>query len=210
MKPQRKPPRPKASAPDARRQIAEVQIGARLKHARLSRGYTLKQLAEAVSCSESLISKVENDKVRPSIYMLHRLTQALDTNIAALFSENGPEFGPVCILRSGQRPTFQVDPDWHAGDGMWLERIIAPAKGGLLQANILSLAPNARSDGVIQHPGEELGFVLEGQLELIVDEVVYVLQAGDAFFFPSSMAHGYRNTGKKIVRVLWVNTPPSF
>src|SRR6185312_7676666 len=55
----------------------EVRIGARLKHARLAKGYTLKQLAMVVDCSESMISKVENDKLRPSIAMLHRFSQAL-------------------------------------------------------------------------------------------------------------------------------------
>jgi transcriptional regulator with XRE-family HTH domain len=203
-------PRRKASEPDPRQAQPEVQIGARMRHARLAKGYTLKQLADAVSCSESLISKVENDKIRPSIFMLHRLTQALETNIAELFSAPDPGLLPVRIVRADQRPTFHVDPDWNAGDGVWLERLIAPAKGGLLQANILNLAPGARSDGVIQHKGEELGFVVEGLLELIVDEVVYVLRAGDSFFFPSSMAHGYRNSGDALVRVLWVNTPPSF
>lgn len=210
MKTAAKARRSKVYQPDAEDQLREVQIGARLKHARLARGYTLKQLANAVSCSESLISKVENDKIRPSIFMLHRLTHALDTNIAALFSGPDPELLPVRILRADQRPTFHVDPDWHAGEGVWLERLIAPTKGGLLQANILHLAPSGRSDGVIQHNGEELGFVVEGQLELIVDDVVYVLRAGDSFFFPSSMAHGYRNSGNETVRVLWVNTPPSF
>ena len=205
-----KPRRPRLPSQDDNDEFAGVQIGSRLKHARLARGYTLKQLADAVNCSESLISKVENDKVRPSIFMLHRLTRALETNIAELFSAPDPETIPVRIVRNDQRPTFHVDPDWHAGEGVWLERLIAPTKGGLLQANILNLAPNGRSDGTIQHNGEELGYVVQGQLELIVEEVVYVLREGDSFFFPSSMAHGYRNSGTETVRVLWVNTPPSF
>ena len=65
----------------------EVRIGMRLKHARLSKGYTLRELANIVKCSESMISKVENDKLRPSIAMLHRFSQALETNIASLISE---------------------------------------------------------------------------------------------------------------------------
>jgi transcriptional regulator with XRE-family HTH domain len=187
----------------------KVRIGIRIKHARLAKGYTLKELADVVECSESMISKVENDKLRPSIYMLHRLARALGTNIALLFSEHELSNEPVHIVRADQRPTFHVDPEWQ-GEGVWLERVIPPTKGALLQANVLNLSPNGRSDGVIAHTGEELGFVITGRLELDVDGVVYVLNAGDSFFFASSMAHGYRNTGDRLARILWVNTPPSF
>lgn len=187
----------------------EVRIGMRLKHARLSKGYTLKELANLVECSESMISKVENDKLRPSIAMLHRFSQALETNIASLISEPDPSGGLVSIGRSNQRPRIHVDPELQGAD-VWLERVIPPSNGGLLQSHVLNLSPKGRSDGLIRHTGEELGFVLAGEVDLEVEGVIYHLQAGDSFFFPSSLAHGYYNKGKTITRILWVNTPPSF
>jgi transcriptional regulator with XRE-family HTH domain len=187
----------------------EVRIGMRLKHARLTKGYTLKELANIVECSESMISKVENDKLRPSIAMLHRFAQALETNIASLISEPDPNVGLVSIVRDNQRPRIHVDPELQGAD-VWLERIISPSNGGLLQSHVLNLAPKGRSDGLIRHTGEELGFVIEGEVDLEVERVIYHLQAGDSFFFASSLAHGYYNKGKKITRILWVNTPPSF
>jgi transcriptional regulator with XRE-family HTH domain len=187
----------------------EVRIGMRLKHARLSKGYTLKELANIVECSESMISKVENDKLRPSIAMLHRFAQALETNIASLISEPDPNVGLVSIIRDNQRPRIHVDPELQGTD-VWLEQVIPPSNGGLLQSHVLNLSPKGRSDGLIRHTGEELGFVITGEVDLEVEGVIYHLQAGDSFFFSSSLAHGYYNKGKKITRILWVNTPPSF
>jgi transcriptional regulator with XRE-family HTH domain len=187
----------------------EVRIGARLKHARLAKGYTLKQLAMVVDCSESMISKVENDKLRPSIAMLHRFSQALETNIASLIAEPDPAAGLVSILRSNLRARIHVDPEYQGAD-VWLERVITPSTGGLLQAHVLNLAPGARSDGLIHHVGEELSFVIAGEVALEVDGTIYTLRAGDSAFFPSSLAHGYYNKSKQITRILWVNTPPSF
>ena len=43
-------------------------------------------------CSESFISKLENDKASPSFTMLHRLTAILGANVAALFAA-GDEVG---------------------------------------------------------------------------------------------------------------------
>src|SRR3546814_13677858 len=42
-------------------------LGMRLRHARKVAGLTLKQVAVAASCSESLISKLENDAASPSL-----------------------------------------------------------------------------------------------------------------------------------------------
>jgi len=188
----------------------EVRIGMRLRYARLSKGYTLAQLAEIAKCSESMISKVENDKLRPSIAMLHRFSQALETNIASLISEPDPNSEVVNIIRSKTHPRVHVDPEWQGAEGVWLERVIPPTPGGLLQSHILNLAPRGRSDGLISHTGEELGFVITGEVDLEVAGSIYELKAGDSFFFPSSLEHGYHNKGKQITRILWVNTPPSF
>jgi transcriptional regulator with XRE-family HTH domain len=187
----------------------EVRIGIRLKHARLAKGYTLKQLADVAECSESMISKVENDKLRPSISMLHRFAQALETNIASLIAEPDPSLGHVSIVRSNLRTRIHVDPELQGAD-VWLERVITPSNGGLLQAHVLNLAPGSRSDGLIDHVGEELSFVISGEVDLEVDGKLYRLQAGDSAFFPSSLPHGYYNKSKHITRILWVNTPPSF
>ena len=45
---------------------AEMRLGMRLKLARQIRGMTLKAVAEAASCSESLLSKIENGCSRRS------------------------------------------------------------------------------------------------------------------------------------------------
>ena len=68
----------------------EIRIGIRLKHARLTKGLSLRQLADEVGCSESFISKIENDKVRPSFSTLHRIVAALEMNVALLFAEEMP------------------------------------------------------------------------------------------------------------------------
>lgn len=52
--------------------------------------------------------------------------------------------------------------------------------------------------------------MLEGAVELIVDEEKEILLQGDSFFFNSELPHRYRNAGEGVTRVLWVNTPPTF
>lgn len=176
-------------------------LGLRLRHARLVAGLTLLQLAQKASCSESLISKIERSLATPSLTMLHRLAVALETNIGILTSEDGPTDSP--IIRHDERPVLKAG-------GIALERLVLPKRGGLLQANIHVVSPGEGSDGLIEHSGEEIGYVLEGTLELTLGESRYDLGPGDAFSFPSNVPHGYRNTGDDVARVLWVNSPATF
>ena len=176
-------------------------LGVRLRHARLVAGLTMTQVAQKSQCSESLISKIENGQASPSLAMLHRIVVTLDTNIAALTTDEAPKEGP--ILPNGERPVIKAG-------GISLERITLPKRGGLLQANIHIVPPGEASDGLIEHIGEEVGFVLEGNLELILGSERHLIQAGDAFYFSSQTPHGYRNVGKVAARIFWVNTPATF
>ena len=53
------------------------------------------------------------------------------------------------------------------------------------------------------HPGEELGYVLEGTLLLEVDgQPPRTLQAGDSFFVPAGTVHDGKNIGSVPAKVL--------
>jgi transcriptional regulator with XRE-family HTH domain len=186
---------------------ASAKLGLRLKLARQTRGMTLKEVALAAGCSESLLSKVENGKASPSLPMLHKLVEVLSTNIGRMFEEVDGEEG--IIFRAGQRPLIALDP-LRQGDGVALERVIPYSAGHLLQCNIHHIGANGTSAGPISHAGEEVGYVIAGVVELIVDERSFLLKAGDSFAFRSERPHHYRNGGSEPASIFWVNTPPTF
>ena len=182
---------------------ADSNIGRSIRSLRHIKGFTLKDLAEKTNCSESLISKIENGKAQPSLTMLHRIVHSLDITITVLFEESRADRGVV--TRAGDRSTFNIDKQ-----GSRLERLIPPNLGHLLEGNLHILAPGGGSEGVLMHEGEEVGFVLEGEFELMVENVTYILKPGDSFVYRSELPHSYRNPGKTRTKVLWVSTPPTF
>ena len=145
--------------------LAVVRIGARLKHARMVRGLTLKQVADAARCSESFVSKLENDKANPSFTMLHRSPGSL-ARMSQRYSRL-PTKGRV-ISHPDSRPVILTD-QLRVGKGIKLERLIPYSHGYLFQGNIHHIDTGGRSDGNIVHSGEEVGYVLEGEIELTVD-----------------------------------------
>src|SRR5262245_63306949 len=65
--------------------LARYAIGTRLRHARLMRGSRLKDVAAAAGCSASLVSKIENNKIEPSLQVLHKLCTVLKIGLGAAF-----------------------------------------------------------------------------------------------------------------------------
>jgi len=181
-----------------------LQIGARVKHARLLAGIRMRELALKVGCTESMISKIEAGRVVPSLQMLQRLVAALERDMASFFGSDLSS--PGLILRAGQRPLVTVDP-LRKGSGVAYERLVPFAAGHLLECNIHVVEPAAHKHDSITHQGETIGYVIEGQIELTIDTTSYSLSAGDSFFFKNHLTNSYRNIGPGRARVLWVNTP---
>lgn len=183
-------------------------LGVRLRLARQMKGLTLKELAERSGCSESLLSKVENGKLLPSLPMIHRVVQVLETNISWLFDE--PANDESVIFRKGTRPFITLDKSKGTSKGLTLERIIPFKDGHLLQCNIHHLEVGGQSGETITHEGEEVGYLLAGSVELKLNEDLFQLETGDGFCFRSNIPHSYRNVGEITASILWVCTPPTF
>jgi len=196
------------SSPDKRteRDVA-VGIGLRIKHARMLRALTLKELASAAGWSESMLSKVERGLATPSLSALHKLAGVLETNVGELTSPHPHPASPVLKADARMRVTFGARKG-HVG--VSLERLVLPQPGLLLQADIHILAPRESSEQQISHIGEELGYVLCGKVELNVGDDTYLLEPHDSFHFRSELPHSYRNVGDSEAKIIWVNTPPTF
>jgi quercetin dioxygenase-like cupin family protein/DNA-binding Xre family transcriptional regulator len=202
-----------AKAPRKKKAVAAAKpkdgfhLGARLKHARLLHQMRLKDVAARAGCSESMLSKIENELASPSLTTLHRLCKALTLSISDLLS-NG-KVDPWVIMRPDQRKTIGRR-NAAGSEGVSAEVLIPSAEGRLLEGFLVVIEPGGNTNGVLQHKGEEVGYVVEGQLELTINKEVRLLNAGDSFYFPSNLPHAYRNPGKTRLRVVWINTPPTF
>lgn len=181
-----------------------LQVGARIRHARILKGMLMRDLAHAVGCDESMISKIEGGKVTPSLVMLDKIVVALDRDMASFF---GLEIDEHKLVQTPEdRVTVEGDA-LRGGKGVSYERLVPFAAGNLLEANIHNVAPGGEKNDPITHQGEAVGYLLEGEIDLNIDGTTYQMKAGDSFFFKAHLTNGYRNTGTAVARIIWVNTP---
>ena len=72
------------------------------------------------------------------------------------------------------------------------------------------MAPGGQSEEQDPHEGEEFGYVLQGQVTLVLGDRRIRARRGESFYFEATEPHQLINTGKTPCRVLWVASPPSF
>jgi transcriptional regulator with XRE-family HTH domain len=178
-------------------------IGGRLRRLRKARGLSLRVLSDAADLSIGFVSQIERGLSTPSVRALSRLADALGVGIGELFpAEDGALDGEARIVaRAGQQPEIDIVPD-----GI-VKRWLTPfGRVPRLDIYMMELAPDASSgDRPYVHEGEEAGLVLDGGLELYVDDHRWVLGPGDSFRFASGRPHRFVNAGPRPARVLWVN-----
>lgn len=183
------------------------RFGLQLRHYRVMRKLKLKDLADLAGCSESLLSRIENNQLNPSLATLHRLCKALDISMANMMTPEEP--GKCIVTRPGERLVVgRTSP--RNSEKSEAEIFIPYADGRLLEGMVFTLLPGGTSNGRLSHQGEEVGYVLEGEFELSVEGEIHRLGAGCTFYFQSELQHEFRNPGSTITRLIWINTPPTY
>ena len=63
---------------------------------------------------------------------------------------------------------------------------------------------------MIDPPGEKIGYVLKGTIEIRAGEDVHELYEGDSISFPADVPHSWVGIDGDVIEVIWVQTPPAF
>ena len=66
-----------------------MDIGTKIKMVRIAQSLTLDQLAEMCEVSKGFLSKIENNKVVPSIARLINIARAMKINVSVLIDDDG-------------------------------------------------------------------------------------------------------------------------
>ena len=180
------------------------RFGEKLRKVRERKGLTLKVVAQQAGVSESLVSQIERNKVSPAIDTLLSLADVLDISLEYIFEEYRLS-RPVRISPTAKRRKI-------VEAGITYEEIIHPAESdGLhaLESYIITLPQMTQTHrGSYGHPGREFGYIIEGTATLQYETVLYTLNEGDSVSFAAFSPHILTNTSNKILKALWIVTPP--
>jgi transcriptional regulator with XRE-family HTH domain len=177
-------------------------IGMKLRALRTQKRLTLSRLAVETGLSTALLSKLETDRMVPTLPTLATISRVYGVGMSHFFSEPGQH--SLSITRKAH---LQVDG--RGADAVRITPLHAVAADDKLSARVIELAPSA--NGTVNESSSEttgLMYVLEGRLELNMGGLSEVLEAGDCVYLKSAMAMNLSAAGKHRCRVLSVTPAP--
>lgn len=179
-----------------------MNIGPQLKRLRNLNALTQEELASRADLTKGYISQLENDTTCPSIATLKDILDVFGVSMQEFFSapvETDPVFG----LEDRVLATDE-------GAAVAVELLVPAAQNRDMDPALVTLEPGAEMALQDVHEGEEFGYVLQGRIEVVLDNRAYTAKKNECFHFASDRHHAVRNIGKGQAQILWVVTPPTF
>jgi transcriptional regulator with XRE-family HTH domain len=173
-------------------------IGMKLRSLRTQKRLTLARLAAETKLSTALLSKLETDRMIPTLPTLATISQVYGVGMSYFFSE--PAKHTLSITRKAHLQ----------GNSRGLESVKATplnalAAGTRLVAQMIEFPAGGASsatDACYQASG--LVYVLEGKLQLDAGGLHETLEAGDCAYMESEMALAWSAANKHRCRILAV------
>jgi transcriptional regulator with XRE-family HTH domain len=186
--------------------LQRYSIGQKLRTLRLRKKVGLVELGRHTGLSPALLSKIERGKLFPTLPTLLRIAMVFSVGLEFFFTDD-PKRRVVAIVRRKERQRFPEKPD--AGEvAFHFECLDFPAVERELNAYYAEFQPLAPAQVRLhQHPGIEFVYLICGKLGLRIGEEESILEKGDAIYFDSHLAHGYRRIGKSLCAALVVTAP---
>ena len=183
-------------------------IGPRLREQRKHRGASLRELADKIGVSPSLISQIERDKVNPSVSTLWALVTELGLTMGDVFAETGTSGQPAVLVTppAGPVATPQTRAVMNLAAGVRWERLIA-GSDPLVEFVYVVYDVGGTScpeDSLVRHGGREYGYVISGRLGVRIGFDEYELGPGASISFDSSAPHRLWTLGNAPVHGIWV------
>ena len=164
------------------------QIGERLKGLREIFNISAEEVAELCEVSLEHYLKIEAGEADPSVYRLSRISKRYGIDLDVLIFGEEPRMRGYYITRAGKGPEVDRGNEYKYQSlaGGFRNRKVDPF---LAQVDPL---PGDKKYTQNTHDGQEFDFVLQGTLELTIEDKVLVLEPGDSIYFDSKRMHCFR------------------
>ena len=173
-------------------------IGMKLRALRTEKRLTLARLAAETGLSTALLSKLETDRMIPTLPTLATICRVYGVGMSHFFAEPGKH--KLSITRKAH-----LQGNSRGLDSVKAVPLNAIGEGARLVARMIDFPPGAASAAV--DPSRQtcaLVYVLEGRIQLDAGGMQELLEAGDCAYMESEMAFSWSNAGKNRCRLLEV------
>lgn len=181
-----------------------TKIGEKIKSLRLKREMSIEEVAKKSGLSASTVSGIEDQRVSPPLGTIILLAKALHVTVGEVFGESGDS--PFCIVRSEEKNTASRFGSTGGTTGGYSYKSLGHQKQNRhMEPFLVTLTPaEAAQAEPNRHDGEEILFVLEGQVEVKLADHTDILNPGDSIYYDSNLPHVVSCHGKEPAKIFAV------
>lgn len=168
-----------------------------LKHMRLGRNLSIRDVADGSGLSASFLSAVERGESDVSIGRLARIAEFFDQDLGSMLGYS----------TQLSRPSFVGKSDrilMNRGRGVRYELLRLP--GLNLELAVISFEPRSAFRDELTHEGIDTLYASAGELVLRVNDTDYPMRAGECAVFSAGFAHTIRNDSPRIATAFGLTT----
>lgn len=165
----------------------ETSIGRQVRAFRQELGLTNNELARNAGLSPSMLSKIENGQISPSLASLRSIAQALNVPMTALFRGYERD-GYAVFVKKGQGLNIERRGTRAGHQYQLLGHI--PTGPVTVEPYLVTLTTESDVFPLFQHEGLELIYILSGRVGYRHGPNLYHLEPGDSLFFDATVTHG--------------------
>ncbi|MCB9358067.1 MAG: helix-turn-helix transcriptional regulator [Calditrichaeota bacterium] len=172
--------------------LAKYSLGEKIRRLRLQKSMGLVELGRHTGLSAAMLSKLENGHVVPTLQTLSRIALVFSVGLDHFFADP-MQHKKVSVTRSTERLRF--DEKCNGKDLMYTFECLDYNATERKSSAYLATIEATENDKCAKHShnGHEFIYVLEGSLELRLEEEEVTLNAGDTAYFDASLPHSYRS-----------------
>jgi len=181
-----------------------INVGLSIKNIRIQKKISLKDVAAKSGISSSMLSQIEKGNANPSLNTIKSVANVLNIPLFKLFLENTDQKSEINILKKEDRKIMSTkDINYelitpNIPTNLEVMKMILKKKGAES-----SLTPKP-------HKGEEIALLLNGKVEIIIEESTATMVPGDSVYIPASKEHKWKNLYDGESIVIFAVTPPEF
>lgn len=163
------------------------EIAPRLVGIRDALDLTVEELAEKIGSDVEKVALYESGTVEIPVGYLLDVSRACGVDLTTLISGTEPRLSGYALIRKGEGMEVdrRKDYDYRSLGYKFAGRNMEPF--------LIRVPPKAGSEmHATAHKGQEFIYMLEGRLELKIDNEPLIMEPGDSIYFDSSRPHALR------------------
>ena len=174
-------------------------IAKRIREIREISDITIEKMAENLGVTTELYVQYESGDADIPVSFIYKVAQWFNIELPVLMGGNNPKLHVYGVVRKGKGLNIERREHYK------YESLAFNFNNKKAEPFMVTIDPEeGKESDFNSHPGQEFNYVIEGSMQIIIDNHEIVLNEGDSIYFDSAYKHRMKILNNKRVRFLAV------